>query len=504
MQNQLPAGFTLQGGKYQIVKAIGQGGFGITYRADFYTEVTGALGGAKVRVPVAVKEFFFADHCTRDPRTQAVVTNTAITASRIFDQFKAKLIKEAHILSKLRHDNIVSVIDIFEENGTAYMVMDFVEGRSLDAVVRDAGGVLDQARAVKFASQLCYAVDAIHRAHVLHLDIKPGNILIDANDNVRVIDFGISKQYDDGHAETSTTPVGISKGYAPVEQYSDVSTFNPRTDIYAIGATIYYMLTGRTPVESITRVAADTLQPVDALHPGIAPHVADAVARAMAIRPDDRPASAAQLSAMLNATAVPQDDPVATMPFIPQAPSQPRQQPSQPQQPYISQPQPSQPYGTQPDVQQPVSGTEEPSRRPGGLRITMLCIAMTFFVFGIFAALMGTTGNHEDQAVGLSSLIITCCVSVIAAMIICPAANGIRRLPAILGGVGAALLYMLRYSGGIDYYYFYDGYTDWMMLAALVSTAGVVTAFMGYRRNTAVVTIILEALGLLLWCIPGF
>lgn len=498
MQQQLPAGHALQGGKYKILKTIGQGGFGITYRAEMVTEVTGALGGAKVRVPVAVKEFFFADHCRRDAQSQAVVTDSAIAGAQMFERFKVKLIKEATILSRLRHDNIVSVIDIFEENGTAYMVMDFVEGRSLEQVVRDAGGMLTPAQAIHYASQLCYAVDAIHRAHVLHLDIKPGNVLVDNNDNVRVIDFGISKQYDNGHQETSTTPVGISKGYAPVEQYSDMSRFTPQTDIYAIGATLYYMLTGTTPVESITRVASDQLTPVQAVNASVSDHLAMALARAMSLRPDDRHASAAELSADLNATS----------------PSRPVTQPTQPQPdtdtaPTMHYPTPSEPPVVPPasrpvsiPVSQPLSGLvpETPSR-PGGLRITMLCLGLTFGLIGLLMGLVGYNSYSYDAiAVALSSMIIANVANAWTSMIICPGFKGAARMIPCLVALLASALFLFRYIDGLNYDY--PGYIGQMIVSALSSTAATIFSFGGYKNPGLMRWLSLGAVALsaLLWC----
>lgn len=498
MQQQLPDGYTLQGGKYRIISAIGQGGFGITYRAEMHTQVSGAFGPTMMRVPVAIKEFFFLDHCTRDPLTQAVVTNEAIAGAQMFQRFKSKLIKEATILSRLRHENIVSVSDIFEENGTAYMVMDYVQGRSLDAVVREAGGRLPQARALRYASQLCYAADAIHREHVLHLDIKPGNVLIDVDDRVRVIDFGISKQYDSGHQETSTTPVGISKGYAPVEQYSDVSRFTPQTDIYAIGATIYYMLTGRTPVESILRVASESLPPIEQVNPSVSPHVAAAVRCAMSIRPDDRQSSAAELSAQLNSQAVPPEE-------IPPV--------EQPGGDTVVNGNPQPPSGQKPEN---VSGQnnrvlppEQPSarqKRPGGLSITMLCIGLTA---GLLALLISValceSMSDSDIEAGLSFGIIGCVVTSWTSMLSCKAFKGSARVVPVLLALAASATFIFRYSGGIDYG-FITRYTDFFYPAQVAGVLATLLAFFSFKaeRIFSGIAMAMLVLGAVLWLAPGF
>ena len=291
---ELSKNHILQGGKYRIIEKIGQGGFAITYKANFATEVTGTMGKITTDVTVAIKEFFFADYCVRDS-DNSFITVSSPTGNQIFGKFKEKLRKEATILSRLRHPNIVSVFDIFEENNTIYMVMEYIDGFSLKQTIINQGGHLNEATTLRYASQLCEAVAEIHRNNVLHLDIKPGNILIDNNDNVKLIDFGISKQYNsETHTETSTTPVGISKGFAPLEQYTGVSQFSPATDIYAIGATIYNMLSGQIPPESMYLLEED-LPHIN----GVSNQMWTAITSAMSTRRNQRPQSIAELINLL-------------------------------------------------------------------------------------------------------------------------------------------------------------------------------------------------------------
>ncbi|WP_291529435.1 bifunctional serine/threonine-protein kinase/formylglycine-generating enzyme family protein, partial [Bacteroides sp. UBA939] len=289
---ELTTNHSLQSGKYRIVEKIGRGGFGITYRALWQATVSGPMGEMQTAIPVAVKEFFFEDYCTRDATTSAVIITSA-TGREMFDRFKNKLKKEAQLLSKLRHPNIVRVLDVFEENNTAYIVMAFVEGESLRDKLRREGK-LDERTALRYARQLCDALSEIHGNKILHLDIKPGNILIDKNDNVQLIDFGISKQYDDSHQETSTTPVGISKGFAPLEQYSGVREFLPAADVYAVGATLYNMLTGKIPPEAIL-LLNEPLKPVSDYVSGIDARIEHAIAKAMSSRYTDRQQSVEEL-----------------------------------------------------------------------------------------------------------------------------------------------------------------------------------------------------------------
>lgn len=228
----------LQGGKYKIEKVLGQGGFGITYLAE----------QPMLHRKVAVKEFFMKEHCNREEST-SMVSVPSIGSRELVDKFKAKFIKEASMIASMSNHHIVSIYDIFEENGTAYYIMEFMNGGSMDELVKK--GALAEADALKYTREIADALDYIHRQNVLHLDIKPANILLRDNGEAVIIDFGISKRYDDEGGQTSTTPTGISKGYAPVEQYNQgLTNFSPATDIYSLGATLYKMLTGVTPPEA--------------------------------------------------------------------------------------------------------------------------------------------------------------------------------------------------------------------------------------------------------------
>ena len=228
----------LQGGRYKIIKTLGQGGFGISYLA---------LQSGLER-QVAVKEFFMKDCCERDESTSHVTLGTSGAREQV-SRFREKFLKEARNIAKLNHPNIVRIIDVFEENGTAYYVMEYAEGGSLADKVT-AEGHLSEAVATRYIAQVAEALDYIHQRKMNHLDVKPGNIMLTENDDAVLIDFGLAKQYDAATGgQTSTTPVGISEGYAPMEQYKQggVGEFTPETDIYALGATFFKLLTGVTP-----------------------------------------------------------------------------------------------------------------------------------------------------------------------------------------------------------------------------------------------------------------
>ena len=239
----LRADSTLQSGKYRIIKKLGQGGFGITYLAE----------NTLLEGKVAIKEFFFKEYCERDDATCHVTIPT--TGNReIVERFKQKFIKEAKTIFRLNHPNIVRIHDVFEENGTAYYVMEYIEGESLGDMVKRRGAI-PEAEALDYVKDVASALEYIHSKNINHLDIKPGNLMKRKEDGkVLVIDFGVAKQYDLATSQgTTTTPVGISHGYSPAEQYrkNGVQSFSPQSDVYALAATLFKLLTGSTPPEAM-------------------------------------------------------------------------------------------------------------------------------------------------------------------------------------------------------------------------------------------------------------
>lgn len=237
---QLKSGAILQNGKYRIVRTLGQGGFGITYEAEHVL----------LRSKVAIKEFFMKGCCMRNNTTSFVTVGTDVQRALV-EKFQGKFIREAQMMHAMAHPNIVRVTDVFEENGTAYYVMDILPGGSLADKVK-MNGRLSEPLAEKYIQQVADALAYIHSQNTVHLDVKPDNVLLNAKGDAVLIDFGISKHYDGAGEQTSSTPVGITKGYAPLEQglNGNVSHFKPSTDIYALGATLYYLVTGLVPPDA--------------------------------------------------------------------------------------------------------------------------------------------------------------------------------------------------------------------------------------------------------------
>lgn len=265
----------LQNGKYRIEKVLGQGGFGITYLA--WHEM--------LECKVAIKEFFFKEYCNRNETTNQVNIATVANTATV-ERFLQKFIKEAKTIFKLKHPNIIQIYDIFTENGTAYYVMEHIDGLSLNELVNQHGA-LSEKTAIAYIKKAGSALAYIHERNINHLDVKPGNIMIRETDNeVILIDFGVAKQYDSETLEgTTTTPVGISHGYSPLEQYrsNGVQEFSPQSDVYALAATLFKLLTGKTPAEAI-EVQEDGIDTDELKSKAVSQKTIDAITAAMQSR----------------------------------------------------------------------------------------------------------------------------------------------------------------------------------------------------------------------------
>ena len=289
---QLKSGTLLQGGKYRIESVLGQGAYGITYLAT--ATMKGALGN--IAVKVAIKEFF-----SKELNTRKVDGNVSeVSSDSLAGKYSNMFLREARNLSHLKHDGIVNVLEAFSENNTHYYVMEYVDGGSLDAYIRSKGR-LSERETLSLARQIGSALAFMHENKMLHLDLKPKNIMLRADGTLCLIDFGLSKQYEaDGEPESSTT-IGLgTPGYAPIEQGSsdDRKTFAPTLDIYAFGATLFKMLTGKTPPRS-SDIFNEGLPEDELLSLEISEETISAIRRAMSPRKGDRPQTVEEFLSLL-------------------------------------------------------------------------------------------------------------------------------------------------------------------------------------------------------------
>lgn len=235
-QNMLQVG-TILHGTYKIESYLASGGFGNTYLAK----------NIEFDETYAIKEFFVKGVCQRDGNSTTIsVSNAENTNS--FEQQREKFKKEARRLRSLSNPHIVKVYDLFEENGTAYYVMDYVDGESLSSRLKRTNAPLAESDVRNYLNQILDGLEAIHNEGMFHLDIKPANIMVDSHNVVKLIDFGASKQQSTVGGATMSTGISYTNGYAPSEQMAQsYDKFGPWTDFYALGATVYKLLTNQDP-----------------------------------------------------------------------------------------------------------------------------------------------------------------------------------------------------------------------------------------------------------------
>lgn len=229
---------TLQGGKYRIERVLGQGGFGITYLA-----IQTSNG-----IKMAIKELFRGGggQAINDRRGNQVVVTNAVN-QQIFEQHKAKFIKEAKRLSSFNHPNIVKVYECFEENNTVYYSMEYINGVSLREKLNEKKALPENLVQI-YLNQLMSALEAVHKKKIWHLDIKPENIMVDNKNRLYLIDFGASKHIEQAGTLTTSSMMSYTPGYYPPEQLTaDMRNIGAWTDIYALGATLYNLVTGCIP-----------------------------------------------------------------------------------------------------------------------------------------------------------------------------------------------------------------------------------------------------------------
>ena len=267
---------TVLAGQYIIQSTLGQGGFGITYKA--LDRMTGKN--------VAIKEYFPDSMATRTPGQTVVMTFSGERRDN-FEYGKQCFLQEAETLAKfIGIDNIVRIYSYFEEFGTAYFVMDYIEGTSLDEFIKQHGGKLSFDESVNILIPVMDALSVVHEKGIVHRDVSPDNIYITTDGSVKLIDFGAARQSLGDKSQS--LDVILKHGFAPKEQYTRRGKQGPYTDIYALGATFYYTLTGKKPPDSLERLDDDEIIPPSALGVKLPREAEEAILMALNVQPDER------------------------------------------------------------------------------------------------------------------------------------------------------------------------------------------------------------------------
>src|SRR5689334_4431191 len=282
----LPRGYALH--EYQIEQTLGIGGFGLTYLAT----------DSNLNLKVAIKEYLPGDLAQRG-EDQSVQPKSESTS----DSFKwglSRFLDESRTLAAFRHPNIVRVLRFFEANLTAYMVMEFVAGEPLGEWIRTRRP-LEQNTVLGIAQPLLDGLDVIHRSGYLHRDIKPGNIFIREDGSPVLLDFGSARATSSGSELTAI----VTPGYAPIEQYHSHGQQGPWSDLYAFGGVLYWMITGKRPVEAVARVRQDMLPPAmqAADRSRFSTELLAAVDWALTLHEEHRPQSVSEFRAALTGLA---------------------------------------------------------------------------------------------------------------------------------------------------------------------------------------------------------
>lgn len=271
---------TILNGKYIVGKTLGEGGFGITYLA----------WDLNMETKIAIKEFFPTNLVSRDITSDngnRVYTFSDGNGNDSYEMGLKRYAQEAAVLTKFfQLPGIVTVKDFFYENGTAYIVMEYVDGITLKEYLKQNGDVLSVEETVTIMYPILKSLEVVHQHSFLHRDISPDNIMIAKDKSVKLIDFGAARFYDTQNEKSMT--VVLKHGYAPIEQYSRRGQQGTWTDIYGLCATMYRMLTGKVPEDSVERIKNDTLIKVRELNPTVPNHIAYAIEKGLAVQPEER------------------------------------------------------------------------------------------------------------------------------------------------------------------------------------------------------------------------
>ena len=266
---------TVLSGRYTIGKAVGFGGFGITYKA----------WDNQLESVVAIKEYYPSGIVNRPPGTSELILFSG-EKRKEFEFGLSRFIEEARNTTKFNScENIVNVYEYFEDNNTAYFVMEFLDGMNLSEYISVNGGKLPLDTGLDITFKICNALKQVHEAGFIHRDISPDNIFMCKNGAVKLIDFGAARFSSE---EEKSFTIILKPGFAPPEQYEQVSDQGPKTDVYALGATLYYIITGVKPDESSNRKIQDIVEEPNKLDDSIPQYINDTILKAMAMEPSLR------------------------------------------------------------------------------------------------------------------------------------------------------------------------------------------------------------------------
>ena len=282
--HHLPPGTILMD-RYMVGRVLGEGGFGITY-----------IGcDLRLELKVAIKEYFPTDKVTRHAMASLDVASYVGAASIGYEEGKVRFLNEARTMARMdKQPEIVSVRDFFEDHNTAYIVMEYVNGTTFKELVSQRGGRIQPEELLPMMEPLFSALTAMHQQGLIHRDISPDNLMLEKG-ALRLLDFGCARESSRG---TETMTIALKHGYAPIEQYQHKGQ-GPWTDVYALSATIYYCLTGKTPPQALDRLCDDELILPRKLGINITERQEKALLYGMGIRPRKRFQSVEELHAAL-------------------------------------------------------------------------------------------------------------------------------------------------------------------------------------------------------------
>ncbi len=312
---------SIVGRRYVVGRVLGEGGFGITY-----------IGLDNIlRIPVAVKEYFPHGCSHRDNVTSRVIPAASVNSAAFFQKGKDRFLIEARSMARFfREPGIVDVRDFFEENNTAYIVMEYLDGIDLRHYLRK-NGVMTPEEAFTMLAPAMETLEKIHKAGLIHRDISPDNIMYLNDGTLKLMDFGAARDYED---ENRSMSVMLKPGYAPEEQYRKMGEQGPWTDVYALCATLYRCITGKTPPESNDRLFRDELMRPSELGADISPALENVLLYGLAVRKEDRCQSMTELIALIQ-DAMSQPHQVVPQPEPEYRPDLPEERQPQPEPEYL-------------------------------------------------------------------------------------------------------------------------------------------------------------------------